>query len=326
MTVEFTVVVDRRVDRQVRCAGLVLTQRGGRPVRTGVLLIDLIHLIVGEILPGTLPVLAEIGNDVVGEVTLHREPFGQPSEIPIGREGRVQGVDLRLVVARQVLHQHRRVRTAAQHAVGIIGASGRLHVRGDVEDAVIVAREGRVILVLLTGRQVEADLEALGHLHVEVRTNAVLLIFSSALLIDTILILAVELHEITQFVRTAAHRYTVFVLGREGFDDRVHPVGIGIADGVRTVAVFLNLLGGVHRRRSVDRPRGVIGLGIEHGIGHLDQTRGLLQAEIVVKSDPGRRVYLSSLGCHENDAVGRPRTVDSGRRILQHGDAFYLVA
>ena len=111
------------------------------------------------------------------------------------------------------------------------------------------------------------------------------------------------------------------MLRGNGFDDLVQPVGIRIEDGVVSGPVVLKLGVVIHPGAAGDGQFGVVGRGIEHGIRHLNQTRRLLEAEVVVEDDVGGLIVFASLGGHEDDAVCRTRAVDSGGCILQHGHA-----
>ena len=333
---EFAVIVDVRIDGDVGRVALGLVEHRGGPVGIGPLLEEFGDLVIGPVVPVLLPVLVERAHQVVGEVAVHRQALGDETEVPVRREGGVQGVDGGLVVTGEVLHQDRRVRAALEQpalealvlarALREIGGAGGTHPHRDVEDAVGVGREGRVVLVLLAGVDVHAQLEALGDLDVQVRTEVELVVVRRTLIVDAVLVLTVELHEVRRPPRTAVDAHPVLVLGGDGLDDLAEPVGVRIGDGVVLVAVVLDLGVVVDGSAAGDRQAGVVRRGIEDGVGQLDHARRLLEAQVVGEAHLGRLVVLAALGRHQDDAVRGTGAVDGGRGVLQDVDAFDFVA
>ena len=268
-------------------------------------------------------------------MTVHRKALGQGAEVPGGGKGRIDGIDGRTVVAGQVLHQDGRIGAAAEQPalialrgarpVGEVCRTGRTHTHRDVEDTVGVRRESRVVLVLLAGVDVHAQLEALGNLDVQVGAKVELVVVRGALVVDTVLVLAVELDEIGRALRTAVDAHSVLVLGGDGFHDLAEPVGVGIVDGVVLVDVVLDLGVVVNGRTAADRQALVVGGGIQDGIGQLDHAGRLLETQVVGEAHLRSLVVLTALGGHENNAVRGTGTIDGGRGILQDVDALDFV-
>ena len=95
--------------------------------------------------------------------------------------------------------------------------------------------------MLLTCIEVETELEALGHLNVDVRTDIVLVVVSSGLVVDTVLILTVELNEVSDSVRTTVDAHTILVLCRDRLDDEVIPVYVRIKDRIISSSIVVEL-------------------------------------------------------------------------------------
>ena len=335
MAAEIPVVVDVGVDGRVLRMALVLVEHRRGPVGVRTFLEELGDLVVPEIIPVLLPVLVEGAHHVIGQMGVHGEALGQGAEVPGRGEGRVDGVDRGPVVTGQVLHQDGRVGTAAEQPslialrgagpVGEVSRAGGTHAHRDVEDTIRIGREGRIVLVLLAGVDIHAQLEALGDLDVQVGAQVVLVVVRGALVVDTVLVLAVELHEIGRALRTAVDAHPVLVLGGDGFHDLAEPVRVRIVDGVVLVDVVLDLRIVVHGRTAADRQALVVGGGVQDGVGQLDHARRLLEAQVIGEAHLRTLVVLASLGRHKDDAVRGAGAVDGGGGVLQDVDALDFV-
>ena len=82
--------------------------------------------------------------------------------------------------------------------------------------------------MLLTRIEVKTELDALGYLNVNVRTDIVLAVVGSRLVVDTVLELSVELYEVSHSVRTSVDAHTIFMLSGNRLDSHIIPVNIRI--------------------------------------------------------------------------------------------------
>ena len=179
--------------------------------------------------------------------------------------------------------------------------------------------------MLLAGVDVHAELEVLGDLDVQVGAEVELVVVGRALVVDTVLVLAVELYEVCSPLGTAVDADSVLVLCGDGLDDFGEPVGVRVGDGVVLVDVVLYLRVAVHRSGAGDREAVVVRRRVEHGVGQLDEAGRALETEVIVEGDGRGLVVFASLGGHEDDTVCRTSTVDGCGRILEDGHALDLV-
>ena len=66
--------------------------------------------------------------------------------------------------------------------------------------------------MLLPGVKVHTEFERLGHSYINIRTDIELFVFGRALLINSILILAIELDKIGNSLRATAYAHSIFML------------------------------------------------------------------------------------------------------------------
>ena len=60
-------------------------------------------------------------------------------------------------------------------------------------------------------------------------------------MVDTVLVLTVELYEISDLVRTSVDAYTILVLSRKRLHDKIVPVCIRVKDRVVTISIVIEL-------------------------------------------------------------------------------------
>ena len=268
-------------------------------------------------------------------MAVHRQTLGDEIEVPGRREGGVDRVDGGPVITGEVLHQHGRVRAAPEQtalealvlarAFRIVGGAGRTHPHRDVEDTVGVGRERGVVLVLLAGVDVHAQFQVVRDLDVQVGTEVELVVVRRALVVDTVLVLAVELNEVRRPSRTAVDAHAVLVLGGDGLDDFAEPVGVRVGDGIVLVDVMLDLGVVVDGSAAGDRQARVVRGGVEDGVRQFDHAGRLLETQVVGETHLRGLVVLASLGGHQDDAVRGTGAVDGGRGVLQDVDALDFV-
>ena len=258
-------------------------------------------------------------------MTVHGKALGDETQVPVGREGGVHRIDGGTVVTGKVLDKDGGIGAAAKVSVGEIGRAGGTHPHGNVEDTVRVAGEGGIVLVLLTGVDVNPQLEPVRHLDVQVGAEVVLVVIGGTLVVNTVLVLAVELHEVAYPFGAAVDAHPILVLEGGRLDDGSQPVRVGIGDGIVLVDVMLHLGVVVHGSAAADGQALVVGCSVQDGIGQFHQPGGLLDTEVIAEGNLGSLVVFAALGGHEDNTVGRAGTVDGSRRVLQDVHAFDFV-
>ena len=276
-----------------------------------------LHVLIGR--DGLLPVVFVGGRVARCQHSLQREPFDRF----VGQRDRPRQTQCIVLVLAAFEHQRygvvalqaQAVVESRRELVGDVGRTG-VHV---VEDRSLV---GRRAAVAVREREIEFHRQLVVELDVGVVAERVALEIGS--LDDTVLIDIAQRGEHPHAFAADAERNGVAVREARAGEDGILPVGIGIE-----VGILAHVLA-VKRHRLVVVGRGVAVLQV-HGVGQLavfecvdrfGQVGRRLPADGSLVGD-GEAFGRAAFGRHQNDAVGRARTVDRRRRcVFEDGDGF----
>ena len=273
---------------------------------------------------------------VIGDTAMDRKPFEQDSgQVVIQSEGGIDIVaqvlmvtprkqrDPRVLDAQGIFHKHY---LSVNHSRSVQG----IGVGHDFPDRIISV--GRALDV----RNLHGHLHGCGKVarDLEIKVGAeiiaraagiyIMILIQFGVLVHTVLVIITQGNEIFDRFRSA--RNIDVVMGPDGdlFQELLHPVHIGMQDGIVSIAIQLNVyvaeLGRVDGsvRVRVIAQRLVVQGGIVGAVEIAWQGRGALQGDIPGIADL-RCPDFSFAGCDQNDAVGSADSVNRrSRRVLQN--------
>ena len=176
--------------------------------------------------------------------------------------------------------------------------------------------------MLLAEVEVDTKSEVLGNLHVYIRTDIELIEVRRAVLVNTVLALAIELYEVSNALATAVDGYPVLVLCGKGLEDLFAPISVRVVYGVGTIGVCSDFGLCIDRLASGDCKFCIVCLCIERGICHLDDSCRLLQSHVIGEGDIRCIVELTAFSSDNNNAIRSTCTVDICGYILEDVHAF----
>ena len=273
------------------------------------------------------PYLVLRGGDVVVEGGIYPEAF-DPRNLVGSGEG---GIDRRppglVVTARVEQEGVLSESSGSDKSVGIDSDETRVSLE-DVHEVVV----GAHMAVGLVGND-SADIGANGEVLAEVNLNigpeCVLVVLLDLVIEARSLGPSAEGKEVTDVLGTAGSLNTGTGLECIRTEGLFYPVGVRIEDGIGAVAIFLDIGKGdgriVVRRPSLPVPvTFVVGLGVGDSIEHLRDLGRAGEGSTEINREAGLS-FLSLLCGDEDDTVCSTGSVDSGRCVLQDGDALDII-